>query len=94
MWVWGPPGTGKSTLAAFIVWHLVQQWPTRLHVLVASPSNTGADVLCAKLAKMGLDRGQMLRLNALGRSYSTVPEAIRPFCAVEEKGEDGRPGAW
>eukprot|EP00933_Yihiella_yeosuensis_P017529 TRINITY_DN14618_c0_g3_i4.p1 TRINITY_DN14618_c0_g3~~TRINITY_DN14618_c0_g3_i4.p1 ORF type:complete len:837 (+),score=141.02 TRINITY_DN14618_c0_g3_i4:28-2538(+) len=88
--IWGPPGTGKSTLAAFIVWHLVQQRPTGLHVLVTAPSNTGADVLCSKLAKLGLDEGRMFRLNALGRSFNTVPEDLRRFCQTSP-GDDGRP---
>ena len=65
--VWGPPGTGKSTLAAFLVWHLVQE-SSQFQILVTAPSNTGADVLCAKLAKLGLDHSRMLRLNALGRN--------------------------
>ena len=77
--VWGPPGTGKSTVNAFLVWYLVQQRPRDLHILVATPSNTAADVLCEKLAKAGLSEKQMFRLNANGRSVATVPEAIRRF---------------
>mmetsp|Transcript_31535 Transcript_31535/g.57323 ORF Transcript_31535/g.57323 Transcript_31535/m.57323 type:complete len:817 (-) Transcript_31535:65-2515(-) len=87
--IWGPPGTGKSTLAAFIIWHLVQQRPTELRILAAAPSNTAADVLCRKLGTLGLDPEQMLRLNALGRSASTVPEDIRQY-SFESQGEDGR----
>eukprot|EP00929_Paragymnodinium_shiwhaense_P001194 TRINITY_DN10140_c0_g1_i2.p1 TRINITY_DN10140_c0_g1~~TRINITY_DN10140_c0_g1_i2.p1 ORF type:complete len:889 (-),score=226.96 TRINITY_DN10140_c0_g1_i2:372-3038(-) len=78
--IWGPPGTGKSTLAAFIIWHLVQQRPSDLHILAAAPSNTGADVLCRKLAKLGLHEDQMFRLNALGRSESTLPEELLKYC--------------
>lgn len=89
--VWGPPGTGKTTLLAFIIWHLVQERPTDLHILAAAPSNTGADVLCRKLGKLGLDAGQMLRLNALGRSPSTITEETRAFCALGQS-ENGRPG--
>lgn len=88
--IWGPPGTGKSTLAAFVIWHLVQQRPTNLHILAAAPSNTGADVLCSKLAKLGLDSSQVCRLNALGRSVDTVPDDIRKFCFTVP-GENGRP---
>jgi hypothetical protein len=43
--IWGPPGTGKSTLAAFIVWHLTQQRPSASSILVAAPSNTGCCVV-------------------------------------------------
>ena len=75
--IWGPPGTGKSTLAAFLIWQLVQN--PRAQVLATAPSNTGADVLCAKLAKIGLDESRMLRLNALGRDVKTVPEEIQAY---------------
>merc|ERR1719183_1132167 len=74
--IWGPPGTGKSTLAAFVIWHLVQQRPNNLHILAAAPSNTGADVLCKKLVKLGLDSKQVLRLNALHRNVGTVSEDL------------------
>lgn len=87
--VWGPPGTGKTTLAAFMIWHLVQHRPTDTRVLVAAPSNTGADVLCLKLAKLGLDSKRMLRLNARGRSWQTVPEDIRGF-SYSNLAEDGK----
>lgn len=88
--IWGPPGTGKSTLAAFVIWHLVQQRPNNLHILAAAPSNTGADVLCKKLGRLGLDTEQVLRLNALGRNVSTVPDDILQFCYTT-MGDDGRP---
>lgn len=78
--VWGPPGTGKTTMAAFVVWHLLQQRPDTASILVAAPSNTGADVFCKKLARLGLTTRQMFRLNALGRSISTVDEALIPYC--------------
>eukprot|EP00927_Polykrikos_kofoidii_P035938 TRINITY_DN30418_c0_g1_i2.p1 TRINITY_DN30418_c0_g1~~TRINITY_DN30418_c0_g1_i2.p1 ORF type:complete len:856 (+),score=131.49 TRINITY_DN30418_c0_g1_i2:75-2642(+) len=80
--IWGPPGTGKSTLAAFIVWSVVQRQPSDTRVLVSAPSNTGADVMCAKLAKLGFGKDQMLRLNAIGRSTTTVPEEILTYCAL------------
>jgi len=85
--VWGPPGTGKSTLAAFLVWHLVQE-NSQFQILVTAPSNTGADVLCAKLAKLGLDHSRMLRLNALGRNVKTVPEEIQSYGSTTQR--DGR----
>lgn len=84
--VWGPPGTGKTTLAAFIIWHLVQRMPADTRILAAAPSNTGADVLCSKLAKLGLGEDSMLRLNALGRSVGTVPEELRKYCARAPEG--------
>lgn len=77
--IWGPPGTGKTTMAAYIVWHLLQQSPG-VSILVAAPSNTGADWFCKKLSKLGLSPGQMFRLNALGRSVATLPEALIPYC--------------
>eukprot|EP00434_Breviolum_minutum_P039276 symbB.v1.2.034873.t1/scaffold4340.1/size40954/4 len=85
--VWGPPGTGKSTLAAFLVWHLVQE-NSQFQILVTAPSNTGADVLCGKLAKLGLDHSRMLRLNALGRNVKTVPEEIQSYGSTTQR--DGR----
>lgn len=85
--VWGPPGTGKSTLAAFLVWHLVQE-NSQFQILVTAPSNTGADVLCGKLTKLGLDHSRMLRLNALGRNVKTVPEEIQSYGSTTQR--DGR----
>ena len=85
--VWGPPGTGKSTLGAFLVWCLVQT-NSRSQILVTAPSNTGADVLCGKLAKLGLDESRMLRLNALGRNVKTVPQDIQSYGSTVQR--DGR----
>jgi len=87
--IWGPPGTGKSTLAAYLIWQLAQL-PNK-QVLAAAPSNTGADVLCAKLAKLGMDPSRMLRLNALGRKQATVPEEVREFCFTAAR-SDGQRG--
>lgn len=81
MIIWGPPGTGKSTVAAFLVWCLVQKSP-RFQILVTAPSNIGADVLCSKLAKLGLDGRRMLRLNAIGRNVRTVPADIKSYGRV------------
>ena len=88
MIIWGPPGTGKTTVAAFLVWCLVQKSP-RFQILVTAPSNIGADVLCSKLAKLGLDSSRMLRLNAIGRNVKTVPEDIKSYGKVGQV--DGRP---
>ncbi|CAE7596883.1 Mov10l1 [Symbiodinium sp. CCMP2592] len=86
--IWGPPGTGKSTLAAYLIWQLAQL-PNK-QVLAAAPSNTGADVLCAKLAKLGMDPSRMLRLNALGRNQATVPEEVREFCFTAARSDGHR----
>ena len=55
---------------------------------MTAPSNTGADVLCAKPAKLGLDESRMLRLNALGRNVKTVPEEIQRYGSTTQR--DGR----
>ena len=69
------------------MWHLVQA-NLKFQLLVTAPSNTGADVLCAKLAKLGLDESRMLRLNALGRNVKTVPEEIQRYGSTTQR--DGR----
>eukprot|EP00928_Gymnodinium_smaydae_P038022 TRINITY_DN26317_c0_g1_i1.p1 TRINITY_DN26317_c0_g1~~TRINITY_DN26317_c0_g1_i1.p1 ORF type:complete len:854 (+),score=86.90 TRINITY_DN26317_c0_g1_i1:36-2597(+) len=87
--LWGPPGTGKTTLASFVIWHLIQQRPMNVNILATAPSNTGADVLCSKLARLGLDSNRMLRLNALGRNVNTLPADLHSFCRYG-RGDDGR----
>lgn len=92
--LWGPPGSGKSTVLARAVWTLLQEKPNQVRVLVAGPSNMAADVICLKLAKLGVLPEQMLRLNALGRHPDTLPEGLLRFSHLEPSGGEkfGVPG--
>jgi ATP-dependent RNA/DNA helicase IGHMBP2 len=51
--VHGPPGTGKTTTLIQAIQAMVKQ--DRQQILVVAPSNTAVDLLCEKLAAVGLD---------------------------------------
>lgn len=96
-YVWGPPGTGKSTtLAALVHAHVV----SGRRVLVVAPSNAAADVIAIALASRlatssEFDRGLMLRAGPrpsreLQRRYGAmvVPQEIVQRLAAERFDRD------
>jgi hypothetical protein len=85
LYVWGPPGTGKTTtLAALVLAHVL----AGRRVLVVTPSNGAADVIAGAIARRlqgleGFDRGLALRVgprpgDALLRQHGSrlVPSQI------------------
>ena len=83
----GPPGTGKTrTLTAAVMATLHCQ--SFASILLCAPSNTAADTLALRLTA-ALRPGQMLRINDPGRTFAELPEALGPFCHVQEAGDGG-----
>ena len=73
--IFGPPGTGKSTSVAELVLQCTKRLEGGpLRILVCTPTNTAADVLCRMLA--ALDSMQMIRLMAYSRSRRDVDSVV------------------
>lgn len=70
--LFGPPGTGKTTTLAEAIVQVVKSKP-HFKVLVCAPTNTAADVLCARLAP-NFAKSEMLRLMAYSRNPNDVHE--------------------
>ena len=75
----GPPGTGKTTVAAAIVYHFVRQ--RRGRVLVAAESNNAADRLAEALVPLAAHGVRMLRYFPMRKDEasedSSLPAAVR-----------------
>lgn len=76
---WGPPGTGKTTAVCESIHELLSA-DTEARCLVCCPSNGAVDILCERLASLGVQTGAMVRLNARSRKLDEVPERVLPFC--------------
>jgi helicase MOV-10 len=76
--IFGPPGTGKTTTVVEAVLQCVRRVVKKeLRVLVCSPTNTAADVLCERLSSGGLSsRLDMLRLMAYSRSRRDIDPIV------------------
>ncbi|CAE6400981.1 unnamed protein product [Rhizoctonia solani] len=83
--VFGPPGTGKTTVVVEAIHQVVKTRPES-HLLVCAPSNSAADLLATRLAQV-YPRSQLLRLNAPTRSYDALPVALRKYSALESDGK-------
>ncbi|XP_029379365.1 RNA helicase Mov10l1 [Echeneis naucrates] len=82
--LFGPPGTGKTiTLIEAIlqVYHFVPS----SRVLVCTPSNSAADLICIRLHDSGfLDDAILARVNASSRQEESVPEVLRSYSRAGE----------
>ena len=57
-------------------------------ILVATPSNSSADLIVERLADSGrFQSGDMARINAFNRSPESVPERIHPYCYTNDEME-------
>ena len=76
--IFGPPGTGKTTTVVEAVLQCVKRVVKKeLRVLVCSPTNTAADVLCQRLSQGGLSsRLDLLRLMAYSRSRRDIDPVV------------------
>ncbi|CAL5351555.1 unnamed protein product [Camellia sinensis] len=66
--MFGPPGTGKTTTSATIVYHMAKQGQGQ--VLVCAPSNVAVDQLAEKISAIGL---KVVRLCAKSREAVSSP---------------------
>ncbi|MBN3283558.1 M10L1 helicase, partial [Polyodon spathula] len=89
--LFGPPGTGKTiTLIEAILQIHHKLCDSR--VLVCTPSNSAADLLCTRLHQSGhLHSGNLVRVNAMCRSEESIPEMLKPYSRA---GEDVRQAAY
>ncbi|PWN39144.1 P-loop containing nucleoside triphosphate hydrolase protein [Ceraceosorus guamensis] len=82
----GPPGTGKTrTLVAACL--SVLQRNAKSSILLCAPSNEAADTLALRLVK-SLNRQQLIRINAPGRTFAELPEALVIYSHIENT-DDG-----
>jgi superfamily I DNA and/or RNA helicase len=88
--LFGPPGTGKTTVVVEAVYQLAvkhmrtgQESPT---ILLAAPSNDAADILVARLGTYFPPK-LLLRVLAYSRNRADLPADILPF--VNQHEEDG-----
>ena len=79
----GPPGTGKTFLACFIIYNILQNIKNEEKILICAPSNDAADNIAMKLIKMFnclKTNKKILRVCAKTRQYIGSQ-----FNEVEEK---------
>ncbi|KAF2215572.1 hypothetical protein CERZMDRAFT_65060 [Cercospora zeae-maydis SCOH1-5] len=79
----GPPGTGKTKTVVELALQLLAQDETK-HVLICAPSDSAADTLVRRLSSR-LSPVELLRLNSTARSFPEVPDAILPYCCVDDR---------
>ncbi|KAF2163643.1 hypothetical protein M409DRAFT_25831 [Zasmidium cellare ATCC 36951] len=77
----GPPGTGKTKTVTETALQLVAKNTTN-RVVLCAPSDPAADTLGRRLSQH-LSPQMLLRVNSPSRSFPEVPEAVLPFCCVE-----------
>jgi len=83
LFLWGPPGTGKTTTLVNTVQGILRQHPSS-KILVTAPSNPACDLLCERLANMGVTGSEMLRLVAVMRDPRLVDSNVREFTRFDE----------
>ena len=89
--IFGPPGTGKTTTVVECIQQarkLRGRDSEKFRILACAPTNTAADLLCSLLARGGLSRLEMLRLNAFSRARGDVGEDVLRF-SPWDAAEDG-----
>ncbi|XP_063704193.1 probable RNA helicase armi [Culicoides brevitarsis] len=88
--IYGPPGTGKTMTLI----EIVQQITTldeEAHVLVATPSNSSADLITERLLENNPELGSML-VRVVGHNLvekDTIPLNLREYCATLELAMEG-----
>eukprot|EP00746_Dinoflagellata_sp_MGD_P160267 gnl/MRDRNA2_/MRDRNA2_86899_c0_seq1.p1 gnl/MRDRNA2_/MRDRNA2_86899_c0~~gnl/MRDRNA2_/MRDRNA2_86899_c0_seq1.p1 ORF type:complete len:874 (+),score=166.74 gnl/MRDRNA2_/MRDRNA2_86899_c0_seq1:85-2622(+) len=83
--LWGPPGTGKTTTVVHTVLAILQGQPSA-KILLAAPSNPAADLLCERLGALGVNQKQMLRLVAVTRDPRNVTKGALKFTRMDSVG--------
>ncbi|XP_050414418.2 putative helicase MOV-10 [Patella vulgata] len=82
--VFGPPGTGKT----FTIVEAMKQVLTcdpGAHVLACTPSNNAADLLTERLLDNREILGNIIRLNAVSRSWRSIPDKVKNVSNYDKK---------
>uniref|UniRef100_A0A665X860 RNA helicase n=1 Tax=Echeneis naucrates TaxID=173247 RepID=A0A665X860_ECHNA len=80
--LFGPPGTGKTIT---LIEAILQVHTCNSRVLVCTPSNSAADLICIRLHDSGfLDDAILARVNASSRQEESVPEVLRSYSRAGE----------
>lgn len=83
--IYGPPGTGKTVTVVEAVLQTFLLHP-RSRILVATPSNSSADLIAHRLQESGrVHVGDMVRLHAYNRKTECIPESIQPYSLICEE---------
>ncbi|XP_047452649.1 RNA helicase Mov10l1 [Mugil cephalus] len=89
--LFGPPGTGKTITLIEAILQIYHFLPSS-RVLVCTPSNSAADLICIRLHDGGfLHTSSLARVNATFRQYESIPEVLKPY---SKAGEDIRHAAF
>eukprot|EP00124_Ichthyophonus_hoferi_P002322 Ihof_evm3s153 gene=Ihof_evmTU3s153 len=78
--LFGPPGTGKTTVVAEIISQVIRQ-DRYTRILVCAPSNSACDLITTLLSE-SVDVQQLLRLNAYTREMHGVPETVLKYSYI------------
>lgn len=78
LFLWGPPGTGKTTTLVSTIAAILQKQPSA-KVLVTAPSNSASDHICELLAEKGVQQSEMLRLVAVMRDHRQFKDTVLNF---------------
>nr|XP_057932481.1 RNA helicase Mov10l1 isoform X3 [Doryrhamphus excisus]XP_057932482.1 RNA helicase Mov10l1 isoform X3 [Doryrhamphus excisus] len=82
--LFGPPGTGKTITLIETILQMYHFLPSS-RVLVCTPSNSAADLICIRLHDSGyLHAASMARVNASCRQEKCIPEVLRQYSRAGE----------
>ncbi|XP_061085697.1 RNA helicase Mov10l1 isoform X2 [Conger conger] len=82
--LFGPPGTGKTITLIETILQVYHRVPSS-RLLVCTPSNSAADLICLRLHHSGFLRdASLVRVNATCRQEESVQEVLRQYCRAGE----------
>ncbi|XP_067308274.1 RNA helicase Mov10l1 isoform X2 [Pseudorasbora parva] len=82
--LFGPPGTGKTITLIEAILQVHHRIPCS-RVLVCTPSNSAADLVCMRLHQSGyLHTASLARVNATCRPEESMPEELRQYARAGE----------
>uniref|UniRef100_A0AAR2K7F0 RNA helicase n=1 Tax=Pygocentrus nattereri TaxID=42514 RepID=A0AAR2K7F0_PYGNA len=85
--LFGPPGTGKTVTLIEAILQVYHRVPGS-RLLVCTPSNSAADLICIRLHESGyLHAASLARVNATCRQEESIPDVLRQYSRA---GEDVR----
>lgn len=87
--IFGPPGTGKTVTLVEVILQILRMAPSR--ILVATPSNSAANLISIRLIKSGVLRpGDLVRLVSYKSiNDNSIPAILAPYCATASVGVHG-----